>query len=258
MANKMKKILVENKKHQRLYLPIIFLLFLFIDMGVVLMTALNSNFQNTINQPGSYPWLQLINSYLMAKVIFTPTLLAVVISRVVDIENIGDMWKTLKTSGWSMEEIFNIKFLVIFFKYIIFQILEGVLLVFIGRKIGITIPIPLGRLIMTLLSIIAISFAIMAIHYFLAMRYENQLIGLALGVCGSLSGIIGTFLPLSISRFIPYSYYAHLISTEFIQIGKEQWALKLVPLRLYPLLVSILLGNFMFFLSRRKLKRLDF
>lgn len=254
----MKKILVENKKHRRLHLPIIFLLFLFIDMGMVLMTGLNSSFQSTINQPTDYPWLQLINSYLLAKVIFTPTLLAVVISRVVDIENIGDMWKTLKTSGWSMEEIFDIKFLVSFFKYTIFQILEGILFLFIGRKIGITMPIPIERFIMILISIIAISFAIMAIHYFLAMRYENQLIGLALSVCGSLSGIIGTFLPLRISRFIPYSYYTHLITTKFIQIGEEQWALELVPLRLYPLLVSILLGSFIFFWSRRKLKRLDF
>lgn len=136
------------------------------DMGIVLMTALDSNFQSTINKPESYSWLQLINSYLIAKTIFMPTLLAVITSRVADIENRGDMWKVLKTSGWTMEEIFDIKFLSIFIKYIIFQILEGILLVLVGRKVGITMPIPVERLTVTLISIIAISFAIMTIHYF--------------------------------------------------------------------------------------------
>ncbi len=258
MINKIKKFSVENKKYRHLYLSLIFLLFLFIDMGIVLMTAFDSNFQSTINKPESYPWLQLMDSYLIAKTIFMPTLLAVITSRVADIENRGDMWKVLKTSGWTMEEIFDIKFLSIFLKYIIFQILEGILLVLVGRRVGITMPIPVERLTVTLISIIAISFAIMTIHYFLAIRYENQLIGLALSVCGSLSGIIGIFLPLGISRFILYSYYAHLISTEFVKIGKDQWGLKLVPMRLYPLLVSVLLGIFVFIWSRRKLKKLDF
>lgn len=254
MTNNIKKILVENNKYRRLYLPIIFLLFLSMDVGMVLITASNPAFQSTMN----YAWLQLIDSYLMAKLIFTPTLLAVVISRVVDIENSGNMWKVLKTSGWTTGEIFDIKFLSIFIKYAVFQALEWVLLLQIGKKVGITMQIPVERFIVIFISTMAISFAIMTIHYFLSMRYENQLIALAFGVCGSLTGIIGTLLPISISRFIPYSYYAHLLTIKFVKVGETQWMPQEVPLQLYPLLVSLLLGGIVFLWSRRKIKLLDF
>ncbi|WMM24989.1 hypothetical protein RBU61_18995 [Tissierella sp. MB52-C2] len=257
MENRIKKFQIESKKYRHLYIPIIFFLFLCMDIGTVLMTALDSRFQSKINYLESYPWLQLLNSYLIAKLIFTPTLLSVVISRMVEIENTGHMWKMLKTSGWTVEEIFNIKFLSIFKKYTVFQMLEWILFLQVGKTVGITIPIPTERFIITLLSIMAISFAIMTFHYFLSMVCENQLISLAFGVCGSLAGIIGTLLPLSISKFIPYSYYAHLLSTEYVRIGESQWIQKEVPLRLYPLLVSLLLGGFVFLWSRRKIKGLD-
>lgn len=258
MINKIKKFRLENKKYRRLHLPIIFILFLLMDIGMVSITALDAGFQSRMNQPESYAWLKLIDSYLMAKLIFTPTLLSVVISRIVDIENIGDMWKVLKTSGWTMSEIFDIKLLSIFIRYSIFQVVEWTLFIIVGKKVGINLPIPIERFTIILFSIIAISFAIITIHYFLAIRYENQLIGLSFGVCGSLAGIIGTFLPLSISRLIPYSYYAHMITIEYIEVGERQWVSNIVSLRLYPLLASLLLGGLVFFWSRRKMKVLDF
>ena len=161
-------------------------------------------------------------------------------------ENTKDFWL-------DMGEIFDIKFLSIFIKYIIFQLLEWIAFMMVGKKVGISIPIPVERFTITFISMIAISFAIMNIHYFLAMRYENQLIGLAFGVGGSLFGVIGAFLPLSISRFIPYSYYAHLRATDYVKVGESEWVLKVVPQRIYPLIISLLLG-IVVYLSSQKLK----
>lgn len=257
MATIIRKFCVERRKYRRLYIPVIFLLFLLIDISMVSLTALNSNFQSTMNQPESHAWYTLMDSYLMAKLIFTPILLAVVISRVVDMENDGDMWKMLKTSGWSMEEIFDIKFFSIFARYIIFQVLEWLIFINIGKKVGIIMQLPIERFTIILISIIAISFFIMTIHYYLALKYENQLIGLAFGVVGSLVGIIGAFLPFSISKLVPYSYYAHLITLKHVKVGEGQFIANIVPIRLYPFVISLLLGVFVFLWSRRKIKVLE-
>ena len=64
MIGQLKKFRVENQKYRHLYVPLIFLLFVCMDMGIVFMTAFDSSFQSTMNQADGFAWLQLMDSYV--------------------------------------------------------------------------------------------------------------------------------------------------------------------------------------------------
>lgn len=87
-------------------------------------------------------------------------------------------------------------------------ILASAVLAGAGFLLGVTAPLPVGRWVGFTASVLVVNLVILALHIVLSARVENQLVGIGVGLLGTILALFGTSVPVWIAHLTPWGYYA--------------------------------------------------
>jgi hypothetical protein len=162
----------------------------------------------TFADPAGRSWEALLGGMSLAVPLASPLLLAVLASRQVDIEHQGNGWLLSQTSGVTPGGLCRIKFLAVGIVVAVGTLLESVLLLGAGLLLGVPDPVPAGLWTGYTASILVANLVVLALHILLSARIDNQLVGLGIGVLGTIVAVFATALPTALAHVTPWGYYA--------------------------------------------------
>ncbi len=152
-----------------------------------------------------YQWLFYQLSLMNA--IFMPIMLAVVASRLCDMEVKGGTLKLLYTLE-KPEHFYDIKYLSEI-KYLLYFSLGQILaILLIGKIFQITEPVRLLPFIQHFLAIFCVGTVLLGIQHLLSLMSDNQILPLCVGLAGSFLGLFSMFFPISVRQLILWGYFS--------------------------------------------------
>lgn len=142
--------------------------------------------------------------------ILMPTMIAMLASRLCDMEVKGDTLKLLYTLQ-RKEHVFDIKLLMGTVYLTLFVAAEAGLIFLQGARLGFARPMDPVQLLYFVLQIYAVSLAILLLQVVLSFTFENQILPLAAGLFGSFVGLFSWFFPDGIlKKCFLWGYYSEL------------------------------------------------
>ncbi|RRD96179.1 hypothetical protein EII17_01370 [Clostridiales bacterium COT073_COT-073] len=170
-----------------------------------------------------YPaWESVVMFILTLKALIFPILIAVIVSRLNDMEHKGNTWKLLQSMGQGKERIWHAKFMAAFLLISIFQVLEAIYVLGFGNYLGIRTEVPVAMFFKYFVGATVINMALILVQQWLSMRFENQVIAMSVGMLGGFSGIISAFLPAFVRNLLIWGYYINLTPAAFDATGVIQ------------------------------------
>ncbi len=158
--------------------------------------------------PSGRSWEALLGGMSLAVPLASPLLLAVLASRQVDIEHQGNGWLLSQTSGVTPGGLCRIKLLAVGIVVAVVTILESVLVLVAGLLLGVPDRVPAGLWAGYTASVLVANLVVLALHVLLSARIDNQLVGLGIGVLGTIVAVFATALPPAMAHLTPWGYYA--------------------------------------------------
>ncbi|MCM1064579.1 MAG: ABC transporter permease [Eubacterium sp.] len=197
----MRKLSVEYRKQRHLFvwtIPLVFLAALFL-WGLAGQRSLSDY---DLAQGYSYLLYQLpvLNCILM------PIMLAVISSRICDMEVKGQTWKllfTLQDKGG----FYDRKFLTEFLYLLLFCLGELGVLFLYGALFGYTEPLPVLLCLRHLGTTLVPGIAALTLQHILSLLSVNQIIPLLAGLAGSFLGLFSEFFPTVLARLVLWGYF---------------------------------------------------
>lgn len=176
----------------------------FLSILALWMSVLMHNF-TTEDLAKGYQWLFYQLSLLNA--IFLPVMLAVVASRLCDMEIKGNTLKllyTLEKSG----RFYDIKFLAEIRYLLLFSSGEILVILLLGRLFGITEPVRLLPFAEHFLAVSAVGAVLLGFQHLLSLMSDNQILPLCAGLAGSFLGLFSMFFPRAVNLCIVWGYFS--------------------------------------------------
>ena len=151
----------------------------------------------------------LIYDIGILQTIFMPLVLAMIGSRICDVEHKGNGWKLLYTLE-DRETVYHGKIWAGTRYVLLLAIIQLIVMLGAGAFYPVTQPLPVKELLFWLAGTLALSEGLFLFQMILSFCMENQLISLVTGLLGSFLGLFALYLPV-IYRLIPWCYYAVLV-----------------------------------------------
>lgn len=153
-------------------------------------------------------WMSFMYSFAQINCIFMPIFIAVIASRLSDVEHKGNYLKLMETF-LSQKSIFNSKFLCGSVYIFIAVILQIILIISLGNFKGITQQLPISRFIYYFFTTLIISLTLFLIQLVLSLLFENQMIAFITAITGTFLGLYSLFFE-SMSKYVIWGYYGVL------------------------------------------------
>lgn len=138
--------------------------------------------------------------------ILLPIFIAVVSSKLWDIEQKGHTYKLLLSLQPAKELYIGKSFLGAFFLFLV-SIGESIICIFLGKLFCFHQSIPIALFLQLTFSTFFVSLMLYFMQQILAFFFSNQAITLALGVLGSFVGLFSIFFARNFQKFILWTYY---------------------------------------------------
>ncbi len=143
----------------------------------------------------------------MLNTIFLPLMIAVISSRVCDMEIKGNTLKLLCTMQHH-STLYNCK-LLYSVKYLLWFCLgETCLVLGAGRFLHFTEILPWPILMLSFVNTLSAGMAVLILQQTLSLWSDNQLFPLIIGLAGSFLGLFSLYFPDRISQFVLWNYFA--------------------------------------------------
>ncbi|MDN5985779.1 MAG: ABC transporter permease, partial [Propionibacterium sp.] len=154
-------------------------------------------------------WNALLAGLSLGIPLVSPLLLAVLASRLVDVEHQGNGWLLQSTAGLTPGMVCRAKLAALGLVVTASTLGTVVLTLLLGRVlVGITAPVPLGRFAGFAGCVLVVNLAVLALHVLLSARVDNQLVSLGVGALGSVVAVFSQGLPAAAAHLTPWGYYA--------------------------------------------------
>lgn len=237
----------EFAKMRRLRIGLLVALLLLGVAGFTAFQASASDMFFRLDDPDGFAWKMLFGSLSSTVPLIAPLLLAVLASRQVEIEHLGNGWLLSATSGVTPGLLCRAKFLALGALVAAATVLQSLILIAFGFLVGITSPFPLEHWLGYTASAIIINLSVLAFHLLLSARIENQLVCLGVGVVGIFIGTYGAAFPDWLSHLTPWGYYP--LATPANYVGMELVYFDLP----YPsiLALAVVVGSLFLFITNR-------
>ncbi|WP_053956723.1 ABC transporter permease [Inediibacterium massiliense] len=204
----------------------------FMIMGVQFMWALWA-MRNMDAHKLSQGWMYCIYIFSQINCIMMPIVVAVVASRLSDIEHKGCTLKLLKTI-MPDHQLFMAKFLCGTFYMIITVILQIGIMVFMDNLRGFTQEFPIGYFFYYILFTLLTNLTLLLLQFIFSLLFINQMIAFIIAIAGAFLGLYSLFVSENIARFVLWGYYG-LLSPVRIDWNRSTRILNLywtsIPLR---------------------------
>jgi hypothetical protein len=181
---------------------------------VVAVAALSSislfsgSTRETFDDPAATPWAALLLTYTMMAAMTSPLLVAVLASRQPDIEHSGAGWTLAGAAGFTPGLLCRAKLAAVSMVLLPAVAAQSLLVIGIGTLVGIRVPLDAGPWLGYTVLLLVLDIAFLALHIWLAATVENQLISVGVGMLGAFISVFCLLMPGTVSRFIPWGYYA--------------------------------------------------
>src|SRR5699024_4436245 len=143
-----------------------------------------------------------------------PLLIALIASRLVDAEHRGGGWLMSATAGVAPGQLCRVKLLALGFLVAGATVLTSAAFTAVGFAVGIEAAWPAGRWIGLTLCVLAVNLVLLALHVVLAARVENQLVGMGVGLLGTVLALFSSAVPAPIAALTPWGHYSLAAASE--------------------------------------------
>lgn len=159
-------------------------------------------------------WATLLASASLAVPLASPLLIAVLASRSVDVEHQDGGWLPAATAGTGRGGLCRAKLVATGAVLAAATLAASLAIAGVGL-LGAGAPAPVGLWAGYTASVLVIDLALLALHVLLAARVENQLVGLGVGIVGTVFGAIATGFPAWLGHLTPWGYYALAAAADY-------------------------------------------
>lgn len=154
-------------------------------------------------------WAYLVYFYATINSLFMPILIAVLASRISDLEHKGSTFKMLLTQV-SPAKLYSAKFMCCIILAAIASIGQMIMITLTGFMAHSPEAYPAKLILFHGLSTLTASIPITALQLGISMLIANQMFALTAGLAGGFIGIMSMFFETGISKLFLWSYYFHL------------------------------------------------
>lgn len=190
----------KKQRYRKIWLvPLGFLVIL----GLWISVSMRNFTQKDLAKGYQYLFYQL--SLLNA--IFIPVMLAVIASRLCDMEIKGNTLKLLYTLE-QPGRFFDFKFLTEVKYLLCFSSGEILVILLLGKLFRVTEPVRLLPFMEHFFAISCIGAVLLSFQHLLSLMSDNQILSLCVGLAGSFLGLFSMFLPKAVSIFIVWGYFS--------------------------------------------------
>ncbi|MGJ3509837.1 ABC transporter permease [Enemella sp. A6] len=162
-----------------------------------------------VDPDGTGAWYALLAGLSMGIPLLSPLLLAVLASRQTDIEHRGNGWLWQATSGATPGGVCRAKLVALGSVVAVATLGTGLVVLVLGRLlVGIRTPVPLWHWVGFTTCMLVINLVVLALHILISAKLENQLVGLGVGVLGSILAVFSQGLPSLAAHATPWGYYS--------------------------------------------------
>ena len=151
----------------------------------------------------------LLYSLPVIEAILMPVMMAVLASRLWDMEIKGNTAKLLYTLQ-SRRSLFAGKALLGTGEVLLMVTLEMAVSILLGRVQGYTETLPAGPFVYTGICTLAVDVMLFFSELLLMLIFDNPLPALCVGIVGALIGLFSAFMPPLVSYFVPWGYFVPL------------------------------------------------
>ncbi|MGD7706393.1 ABC transporter permease [Microlunatus sp. Y2014] len=161
-------------------------------------------------------WNSLLSTFGGAVPLAAPLLLAIMASRQVDVEHVGGGWLLSATSGVTPGSLCRAKFLALAALVTGATVGSSALVTGTGLLLGVTAPWPAGRWLACTAAVLVVNLVLVALHVMVSARVENQLVGLGVGLLGTILALVASSLPGWLAHLVPWGYYGVAAGAEYV------------------------------------------
>ena len=194
----------EFAKMRHLHIWLLAVVLLVVITGITLYGGVfNPDFDRATDRA----WNSLLNTFGAGVLLAAPLLLAIMASRQVDVEHVGGGWLLSATSGVTPGTLCRAKLLALAVLVTGATVVGSGLVAGTGLLLGISAPWPAGRWLGCTVAVLAVNLVLVAVHVIVSARVENQLVGIGIGLLGTILALIASSLPGWVTHLIPWGYY---------------------------------------------------
>lgn len=203
----------EFAKMRHLRVGLVAVLMALAVLGLSLFTVVSSPDFDP-DSPGA--WNALLAGMSLGIPLICPLLLAVIASRLTEVEHTGNGWLLQATAGPTPGSVCRAK-LVALGLVVAATTLGTSLLVLLSGKllVGMPAPPPLGHWTVFTLCMLAVNLVVLALHLLISAKVENQLAALGIGVLGCILAVFSQGLPTAAAHVTPWGYYALATAADY-------------------------------------------
>ncbi|WP_040155316.1 ABC transporter permease [Mobilicoccus massiliensis] len=206
----------EYAKMRRLHVVPVMALLMVGTSGLTMFYALLSGLLDHAASPDGHGWKMLFAGFGMAMSLAAPVLLAVIASRQVEVEHLGNGWLASSTSGHTPGRVCRAKFVSLALPVVAVTVMSGLLVVAFGTVMGVTAPVPGARWMAYVAALVVVNLAVLAFHVLLSAKVENQLVCIGVGVIGIFLAVFGQLFPAWLAHLLPWGHYPLTTQADFV------------------------------------------
>ena len=163
-------------------------------------------------------WQALLAGTSLAFPMTCPLLIAVIASRIVDMEHEGNGWRASQSGGIGTGQVCRAKMVAAGLVVTLTTIAASALLVTLGTLLGAG-SLPVELWLGHTCAILSINLVVLGAHILLSARVENQLVALFLGVVGTIIAAVSSGLPNWLAALTPWGYYSLAAAADYRDTG---------------------------------------
>lgn len=158
-------------------------------------------------------WLSCLQQFAMLNTIIMPFFAAVLASRLCDIEHKGQTFRLLETVQ-PASCLFAAKFLCGAVYLAVASVIQAGMMLALGSARSFHGDPRMNLFALHLLFTFAVSLVIYLLQQILSLKFQNQMIPMAVGLAGSFIGLFSWYFPKIVMRLVLWSYYGVLSPIE--------------------------------------------
>lgn len=155
-------------------------------------------------------WMYCMYQFPLLNCIMMPVIVAIVASKLCDVEHKGQTFKLLETAV-SAGRVFDAKFLYGTFYMFVMSLAQVLVILIIGHLKGFPSDVPFIFYFYYFLFTFVVSSSILLLQQILSLLFVNQMIALTVGIVGGFLGLFSMFFSQAVQKLVLWGYYGVLM-----------------------------------------------
>lgn len=226
--------------------------------GIGLSLPMSASARDSLINATTDPWPNQLLTVSMSAALFSPLLVSVLASRLVDIEHTGGGWIMSATMGLTPGRLCRTKLTTLAGVLTVVVLLQVTVPVVYGRLMGATWALDVTPWLLYGVSLLLLDILACGFYLLLATLVDNQIICVGLGFLGSFISQFSMLMPPWAARLVPWGYWAVITPARASgEINKHTYAVAYSAPDWPWIIGFLLLGAAVFAVATARLDRIE-